>query len=428
MLEYAQGERHYFERPAGTFAPHMVQLWDDLFALCERAGMRVLLTPYDTFFHWIRWRHHPYNRRRGGPCADRTQLLVCPDTRAFVKRRLAFATERWGASGALFAWDLWNELHPAQGNNDYFGIWGFVTEVSEFVRDLEHRLHGRAHPQTVSVFGPELLWKPELNELIFRHPGLDFASSHFYAEGTIDAPADTVAPAVAAGQLVKDALAQVRDGRPFFESEHGPIYTFKDRGITLPAEFDDEYFRHIQWAHVASGGAGGGMRWPNRHPHVLTPGMREAQGALAAFLPLVDWTTFRRETLTARVVVRDVRGGGALRLASAEPHTPPASPPRVPMDGREAAVFACGDDAQAIVYLVRADALGPDGRVRRDVEPRPVVVDVPGLAPGRYSATECDPVAGGVRAVATVDHVGGALPVGPLALVGDAVIVVRRAD
>jgi mannan endo-1,4-beta-mannosidase len=75
MLEYAQGQRYYLERPAGAFVPHVVQLWDDLFALCERVGMRILLTPYDTFFHWIRWRHHPYNRRNGGPCADRRILI-----------------------------------------------------------------------------------------------------------------------------------------------------------------------------------------------------------------------------------------------------------------------------------------------------------------------------------------------------------------
>ena len=66
-----QGEHRYLERPVGRFAPNMVRLWDDLFALCERVGLHVLLTPYDTFFMWIRWRHHPYNRRNGGPCASR---------------------------------------------------------------------------------------------------------------------------------------------------------------------------------------------------------------------------------------------------------------------------------------------------------------------------------------------------------------------
>ncbi len=424
MLEYSQSQHRYFERPAGVFNPAVVRLWDDLFALCEQIGLRVLLTPYDTYFQYIRWRHHPYNRRNGGPCADRAQLLLCRDTRELVKARLAFATERWGAGGALFAWDLWNELHPAQGNNDYFGMWGFVTEVGAFLRDLEVRRHGRAHPQTVSVFGPELLWKPELHELVFRHPGLDFASTHFYAEGTIDAPRDTVAPAAAAARLTEDAVAEVRDARPFFESEHGPIYTFKDRHTTLPAAFDDEYFRHIQWAHLASGGAGGGMRWPNRHPHALTRGMREAQGALARVAARVDWTRFRRTCLNEQVVVRGA-DGRALALVTSRPHTPAGHPPVVPMAGRDAAVFACGDERQAIVFLLRADALAADGRLRRDVAPRHVRVELPGLAAGTYVVTECDPSTGAVLRTHDVPHEGGTIALPPVPLVADALLLVR---
>lgn len=438
MLEYSQSQHRYFERPAGVFNPTMVRLWDDVFALCERVGVRVLLTPYDTFFQYIRWRHHPYNRRNGGPCGHRSQLLICRDTRELVKARLAFATERWGTSGALFAWDLWNELHPAQGANDYFGMWGFVTEVGAFLRELEVRRHGRAHPQTVSVFGPELLWKPELHELIFRHPGLDFASTHFYAEETIDDPRDTVAPAAAAARLTEDALGEIRDARPFFESEHGPIHTFKDRHRTLPEAFDDEYFRHIQWAHLASGGAGGGMRWPNRHPHALTRGMREAQGALARVAALVDWTRFARTCLNERVVVRDAAGGAddvpgrALALVTSRPHTPAGHPPVVPMAGREAAVFACGDARQAIVFLLRADALAADGRLRRDVPPRPVRVEVPGLTTGAYVVTECDPTTGAVRRSHEVEHDavrgGGAFVLPVVPLVDAAVLLVRARD
>jgi mannan endo-1,4-beta-mannosidase len=224
-----------------------------------------------------------------------------------------------------------------------------------------------------------------------------------------------------------EALGEIRDDRPFFESEHGPIHTFKDHRVTLPAAFDDEYFRHIQWAHVASGGAGGGMRWPNRHPHTLTVGMRAAQRVLADFLPLVDWPAFRRRSLNADLVVRDASTGAPLRLASARPHTPPGRPPRVPLRGRAAAAFACGDAAQAVAYVLRADALGDDGRVRRDVAPRAVHVELPGLAAGRYTVTEWDPVVGGARAVCEVDHPGGVLAAGPVALVADAVLVVRRA-
>ncbi len=424
MLEYSQGQHRYFERPAGTFNPSMVALWDDLFAICERVGMRILLTPYDTFFQYIRWRHHPYNRRNGGPCADRSQLMVCPDTRSLIKARLAFAAERWGGSGALFAWDLWNELHPAQGNNDYFGMWGFVSDVGAHLRELERRLYGRTHPQTVSVFGPELLWKPELHELIFRHPGLDFASTHFYAEETIDAPRDTVAPAVAAARLTEDALAEVRDARPFFESEHGPICTFKDRGVTLPEAFDDEYFRHIQWAHLASGGAGGGMRWPNRSPHVLTRGMRESQAALARVATRVDWPTFQRRCLNDDVVVRDAAGRALARVTS-RPHTPAGHPPVVPMAGRVVAAFACGDARQAVAFLLRADALAPDGRVRRDVPPREVTLDVPGLAAGEYTVAECDATTGRERRAHEVSHAGGDLTLPAVPLVADAVLLVR---
>src|SRR5207244_2523506 len=82
-----------------------------------------------------------------------------------------------------------------------------------------------------------------------------------------------------------------------------------------------------QWAHIGSGGAGGGMRWPNRHPHVLTPGMRRAQRALADTLPLIDWTSFRRRNLNEELTVSD---------------------PRI-------ACFGCGDAAQALVWLLRTD-------------------------------------------------------------------------
>jgi len=363
MLEYAQTGEHFFEQPAGTFNPAMVQLWDDLFRLTAAAGLRILLTPFDTYFHWVRWDRHPYNAANGGPCPDRTSLLVHPGVRALVKARLAFATGRWGASGVIFAWDLWNEMHPVQGEDRPGCFDDYIGDVGPFLRGLERRLHGRAHPQCVSVFGPELHWKPWLNAPVFRHPALDFANNHFYEEGTIDDPRDTVAPALATGRLVREALDEITDQRPFFDSEHGPIHTFKDRGLTLPEAFDDEYFRHLQWAHLASGGAGGGMRWPNRDPHRLTPGMRRAQRSLADFLPLIDWPQFDRRPIEVGV-----------------------SDPGV-------ACFACGDSRQAVLWLLRATPLLPDGRVD-PARQGSVSVRIAGLAPGSYRAVLWDTEAG----------------------------------
>ena len=357
MLEYAETGEHFFEQPAGTYSTALIQLWDDLFRLAAAAGLRILLTPLDTYFNWVCWDQHPYNTANGGPCPDRTSLLVHPGVRALIKARLAFITQRWGGSGTLFAWDLWNEMHPVQGEDRMDCFDDYIGDVGPFLRDLELRLHGRAHPQCVSVFGPELHWKPWLNAPVFRHPALDFANNHFYEEGTIDDPTDTVAPALAVGKLVREALLEITDQRPFFDSEHGPIHSFKDHRITLPEPFDDEYFRHLQWAHLASGGAGGGMRWPNRNPHCLTPGMRRAQRGLADFLPLVDWPRFDRQPI-------DVL----------------ANDPTV-------ACFGCGDARQAVLWILRTTPLLPDGRVDPASLGR-VSVRVPGLEPGRYRVVE----------------------------------------
>jgi hypothetical protein len=400
MLEYAQVRHRYFERPLGTFSPNMVRLWDDLFALCEKYGMRILLTPFDTFWTWLHWRWHPYNRKNGGCLDTPSRMLLCGETRKAIKARLTFAVERWGGSGALFAWDLWNEIHPAHAENSADGFEEFIHDLSDHVRRLELKLYGRSHPQTVSLFGPELWWKPnmELKAPIFRHPDLDFASIHIYQERTIDDPKDTVAPAIAVGQIVRNALKETRDNRPFFDSEHGPIHAFKDKHITLPEPFDDEYFRHMQWAHLASGAAGGGMRWPNRRPHVLTHGMRRAQHAMAKFLPLIDWPRFERTNLNEEI------------------RTSPG-----------VAAFGCGDGRQAVVWLMRTDSIAADGTLSHEAQPIRPALHVPGLQPGRYRITPWDTEAGVARPALEGEARPGGLLLEAPPFPRDLALAIRRA-
>jgi mannan endo-1,4-beta-mannosidase len=393
-----RGQHRYLERQVGTFAPNMVRLWDDLFMLLERVGLHVLLTPYDTFFMWTRWRHHPYNQANGGPCSGPGRWLECPEMRAAIKARLAFASDRWGGSPALFAWDLWNEMHPAHGGDDPASFAPFIDDVGGWLRAREIERHGRAHLQTVSVFGPELVKHPAIAEPIFRHPRLDFANTHLYETGTIDDPKDTVAPALAVGRLMRLAVEDARDGRPVFDSEHGPIHRFKDKKRTLPAAFDDEYFRHMQWAHLASGGAGGGMRWPNRNPHILTPGMREAQHGLAGFLPLIEWRRFHRRNLNL-----EAQAG---------------------CDG--IAVFACGDGDQALLWLLRADLAARNATLPEGAAPVTARPTVPGLAAGRYAVTLYDTSRGAIIRTFGVDHPGtGPFDCGPIAIERDVAIAIR---
>jgi mannan endo-1,4-beta-mannosidase len=207
-----------------------------------------------------------------------------------------------------------------------------------------------------------------------------------------------VAAAVSTGRLVREALAEIADGRPFLDSEHGPIHTFKDHGRTLPDTFDEEYFRHIQWAHFASGAVGGGMRWPNRDPHVLTPGMRAAQLALAGFLSLIDWPRFRRRNMHGEVAIE---GGGV-------------------------AYFACGDAHQAVLWLLRTGAIAENGRVYRDGQPAGIRIGVPGLARGRYRITCWDTLLGRAVDTAELDHGGGMLTFQPPAIAADLAVAIGR--
>jgi mannan endo-1,4-beta-mannosidase len=380
MLEYCQGENRYVEKPAGSFPPNLVRLWDDIFALCEKYGLRILLTPYDTFWMWRRWDFHPYNVANGGPCNKRSRWLLCPETRKLIKNRLAFATERWGGSGALFAWDIWNEIHPAHAENSFEPLAEFVEDVSSFLRETELRLHGRSHPQTVSIFGPSLEKGPLVAECAFRHPRLDFASTHFYETNTIDNPKNTIDAAISTGRLTREAIVYTGNKRPFFDSEHGPIHAFKDKHRILTEPFDDEYFRHIQWAHVASGGAGGGMRWPNRHPHSLTNGMRLAQQGLARFLPLINWKHFQRNNLNREIKCSD----------------------------DTIVVFGSGDLTQALAWFLRTGTLNKKGMVNQEAEPINATALIPGLLPGHYKVTSWNTRTGTPQKVfeAAHDHSG----------------------
>lgn len=407
MLEYSQVRHRYFETSVGRWSRNVVQFWDDLFALCENHGIRILLTPFDTFWMWLRFKRHPYNRNLGGSLEHPSRALLCRPTREAIKARLTFAAERWGDSGALFAWDIWNEIHPAQADMSAEPFMEFIEELSDHLRGVEIRKFGRAHPQTVSLFGPELRWRAhmEMEHAIFRHASLDFATIHVYEEGTIDDPKNTVDAAIGMGRIVKECLGEIEDFRPFFDSEHGPIHTFKDHRKTLPEPFDDEYFRHMQWAHLASGGAGGGMRWPNRRVHSLTAGMRVAQRGMARFMPLIDWREFRRVNVTDEMCLRDGRG----RVVGL----------------KQVARFGCATSDQAVVYLLRRDAARRKALLDRSLAPLEMSLKLPGLAPGRYSISAWDTVAGELVS-ASVQELGmdSAMALPPLT--ADVALAVKR--
>lgn len=139
------------------------------------------------------------------------------------------------------------------------------------------------------------------------------------------------------------------------------------------------------------------MRWPNRKPHRLTPGMHEAQHALSRFLPLIDWLRFARKPV-------DVRAIGAQGVLA----------------------FGCADSAQAVLYMLRRDALTRDGKVDRTAPPRAVTLSVPGLADGRYRITPFDTLLGAALTPLEATARNGALGFLSPPFTGDLALAVRH--
>jgi mannan endo-1,4-beta-mannosidase len=360
MLEYCEDEDWFFENPVGQPVPATVLYWDDLIGLCERYGIRLLVMFWDTFFMSRRWEHHPYSAPGSGFDGPGS-FCTSPTALEAQKARIRFFIDRWGDSPAIFAYDLLNEIHPYWGGSPADQA-RWLTEIAQFTKGYELERWGKRHLVTVSIFGafPETAYL----DLIMRHPELDFVSTHVYIFGLVDNPENTIDGALVMRDAVRHAFSQMDAVRPYMDTESGPIHLFMDLKRTLPAAFDAEYLHNMSWAHLATGGAGSGMRWPFREPHALTPGMHAVQRGMRRFVPALDWVRFSPEPWNhrMRVVAREAVGNGATD--------------RLPV-----LAFGCGDGRQALAWVLR------DLRVigLETVLPAMDLI-MPGLEPGRYVA------------------------------------------
>jgi mannan endo-1,4-beta-mannosidase len=108
--------------------------------------------------------------------------------------------------------------------------------------------------------------------------------------------------------------------------------------------------------------------------------MRKAQQAMAGFLPLVDWLRFQRRSLNSQIET----SSGAV------------------------ACFGCGDDAQAVIWLLRKDTISQNGTLCTNAEPVNLAVRVPRLSSGRYCVTGWNTLEG--RTCATFEAAKGPEP------------------
>lgn len=308
------------ERP-GVYRPEQVVWLDNVMSSAQRHGVRLWVTPYDTFWMNRRADASPYWAANGGPIVHPVDFLTKPSIIALQKRRMQFLIDRYGGSGTVFAWEIMNEIDLWWGASPE-QIRAWTDQMATFVRRYQRRRWGRDHLVTLSFGEPE---PKGLNaETAFRRPDLDFATMHLYlgaSRGPSPGQEWQAANDYAAG--VRYARAQVRDNRPVIDGESGPI----DRWIT-DEPFDDEVFHLMSWSHLLAGGAGAGTRWPYRNPHHLTPGMLETLRMISLFCESVPWSKLTGSEVAATVdgdrarvfatgsaAIVWVRGSGPLRLS-----------------------------------------------------------------------------------------------------------------
>ena len=253
---------------------------------------------------------------------------------AAVKGRVAFAVERWGGSGAVFAWDLWNELGHHHGVeteaiDDRDGATAHRRRrrsSRRIVRGIERRLIRQDAPpdrQPLRRRAEGPAGRPDLppSRPRFRHDARLRAGRDRLARRTPSAAADAMA------RWVRHALDQIRDGRPFTDSETGPIHTLQGPGDHPAGRLRPQLFP----------------------PHGLGP-PRQRRGrrrdAMAEPAPA------HPHARHAAGPGRDGRLRPADRLARTSPSRNVSRGARV--EPEELLAYACADDRQAVAWVLRA--------------------------------------------------------------------------
>jgi len=297
MVEFPAGG-HFMENPIGTYRPEHVLWLDAIFRYARKYDIRLMITPYDTFWMNHRWEENPFNAKNGGPVQKKSDFLTKPEVIEAQKRRWRYIIDRWGNLGTVFAWELLNEA-------DYWWeaspqeVIKWANEMSNYVREYEKARWGRNHLITISTGRP--MPADAWGTLAYRLQGIDFATTHLYI-GASNAPDEPIGPALAERQGVTYALSQITDNRPYIDGENGPI----NRWIA-DENLDNEVFHNMSWAHLASGGAGSGLRWPYRGPHHLTEGMFRHLYRMSKFVQAVPWE--KMTGAPAEIRASDPEGG-----------------------------------------------------------------------------------------------------------------------
>ena len=232
-LEGATGQAGY--TGAGHYNQAAAARVDAILAHAAQRGLRVMLTLNSFGPLADDWPNHPWHQANGGWLQYPGEVFLEARAVTAARAQVRYAVARWGASPALWAWELWNEVDGVPGYSPEVAL-AWHQEVARELRRLD--VHG--HPISTS-YQQTMPMEPGA---AYGLPEVDFAQLHLYRSDLI--------PTVAR------RLADLRDWhKPMLLGE----FSLLPWGEGLEHDPAGLHLHDGLWAGFMAGGAGGGFGW-----------------------------------------------------------------------------------------------------------------------------------------------------------------------
>jgi len=235
-LEWMPGDGSGMYLGLGKYALDNAWRIDELIRIAERNGIYLMLclgyhgelADRQLYFGEQAWDKNPYNRKNGGPCDKPADFWTNPDARRFYKQRLRYIIARYAHSPNVLAYEFWNEVHaPAE----------WIREMAQSVRRVD--IYGHL---LTTTYGDDAVW---------QLPGMDFAQTHWYGDGS---QRDCVTTIV---NIHRFHLQRYR--KPFLLGEFGIDWRTSD--LTYDPKGNALHWHNGVWASLMSGGMGTACIW-----------------------------------------------------------------------------------------------------------------------------------------------------------------------
>ncbi len=181
LLEWRTNKQYY----GGVGVLSMPIAWklDRMIESCEQNGisMQLTLQHHGQFSDNTNpnWDDNPYNiihaATDGGFLENPEDFFTDAEARRITKYKYRYIVARWGYSGAILAWELFNEVQFTDGwKNNQASVIDWHNEMASFIRNIDPF----NHPITSSSHGSGF-------ENIWNLPDINLIQVHYYGTDTI---------------------------------------------------------------------------------------------------------------------------------------------------------------------------------------------------------------------------------------------------